>query len=374
MDVRLVNIDDVRPYEANPRINDQAVDAVAASLREFGFRQPIVVDEQNVIIVGHTRWKAAKKLGLAQVPVHVARDLSPERVKAYRIADNQTATLTGRETVMAVADAWDAIVNLQQYVQNTGAPPTIGASTLDSVQLAPALRGLEPAVSTALLELGRRLSSRIPEGAIGSTPQLGNQVHRILQHHYQISHPQNCVLTEARFSGPCASGGTLRSAAYTGANVDLGIWAFALGTGLGSQRRPDVVDLTTREVWEIKPRNEITEGLLELWGEYILPANSTIDNYNSLRSSTADWLDPYRPGNLWKPNSYYLVNDHMVAWIHAEIPGIWYYDIFDLTRVRRTVPGVNPVGMLVFVLALVLLFDPIPGDEAAIPVLAAGVL
>jgi DNA modification methylase len=93
MDVKLVNIDDVRPYEANPRINDQAVDAVAASLREFGFRQPIVVDEQNVIIVGHTRWKAAKKLGLTQVPVHVARDLSPERVKAYRIADNQTATL-----------------------------------------------------------------------------------------------------------------------------------------------------------------------------------------------------------------------------------------------------------------------------------------
>ncbi len=93
MDVKLVNIDDVRPYEANPRINDQAVDAVAASLREFGFRQPIVVDEQNVIIVGHTRWKAAKKLGLGQVPVHVARDLSPERVKAYRIADNQTATL-----------------------------------------------------------------------------------------------------------------------------------------------------------------------------------------------------------------------------------------------------------------------------------------
>ena len=93
MDVKLMTIDDVRPYEANPRINDQAVDAVANSLREFGFRQPIVVDEQNVIIVGHTRWKAAKKLGLAKVPVHVAKDLSPERVKAYRIADNQTATL-----------------------------------------------------------------------------------------------------------------------------------------------------------------------------------------------------------------------------------------------------------------------------------------
>jgi len=92
-DVELRPTDAIRPYEANPRINDAAVDAVAASLREFGFRQPIVVDAGGVIIVGHTRWKAAKKLGLAKVPVHVATDLPPEKVKAYRIADNQTATL-----------------------------------------------------------------------------------------------------------------------------------------------------------------------------------------------------------------------------------------------------------------------------------------
>ena len=93
MDVKLMKTDAIRPYESNPRLNDQAVDAVAASLREFGFRQPIVIDEAGVIIVGHTRWKAAKKLGLAKVPVHVAKDLSPEQIKAYRIADNQTATL-----------------------------------------------------------------------------------------------------------------------------------------------------------------------------------------------------------------------------------------------------------------------------------------
>ena len=76
-----------------PAVNDSAVDAVTASLREFGWRQPIVVDAQGVIIVGHTRWKAGKKLGLAQVPVHVATDLSPEQIQAYRIADNQTATI-----------------------------------------------------------------------------------------------------------------------------------------------------------------------------------------------------------------------------------------------------------------------------------------
>ena len=91
--VELRKIDDIRPYERNPRINDQAVDAVAASLAEFGFRQPIVIDAEGVIIAGHTRWKAAKKLGLTKVPVHVATDLPPEKVKAYRITDNQTATL-----------------------------------------------------------------------------------------------------------------------------------------------------------------------------------------------------------------------------------------------------------------------------------------
>ena len=88
--IELRPIDEVTPYVNNPRNNDDAVDAVAASLKEFGFRQPIVVDGAGVIIVGHTRWKAARKLGLAKVPVHVATDLTEAQVKAYRIADNAT--------------------------------------------------------------------------------------------------------------------------------------------------------------------------------------------------------------------------------------------------------------------------------------------
>src|SRR5215471_15685955 len=84
----------IQPYENNPRINGPAVDAVAASIQEFGFRQPIVVDEEGVIIVGHTRFKAALKLGLEQVPVHVAIGLTAAQAKAYRLADNQTATLS----------------------------------------------------------------------------------------------------------------------------------------------------------------------------------------------------------------------------------------------------------------------------------------
>lgn len=87
------DITTIRPYPGNPRMNDEAVDAVAASIKEFGFRQPIVVDEQSVIIVGHTRFLAALKLGMTTVPVHVAVGLSPAQAKAYRIADNQTASI-----------------------------------------------------------------------------------------------------------------------------------------------------------------------------------------------------------------------------------------------------------------------------------------
>lgn len=85
----------LKPYDKNPRKNDAGVDEVAQSIVSYGFRQPIVTDEHGVIIVGHTRYKAALKLGLKTVPVHIARGLSEAQIKAYRIADNQTATLSG---------------------------------------------------------------------------------------------------------------------------------------------------------------------------------------------------------------------------------------------------------------------------------------
>lgn len=91
MKIEQWDIDRVRPYEKNPRRNDKAVQAVAESIREFGFRQPIVVDGDGVIVVGHTRYKAALKLGLKSVPVHVAADLTPQQARAYRLADNRTA-------------------------------------------------------------------------------------------------------------------------------------------------------------------------------------------------------------------------------------------------------------------------------------------
>jgi len=93
MEVKNVEINSIKPYKNNPRNNDDAVDATANSIKEFGWQQPIVVDKDNVIIVGHTRLKAAKKLGLKQVPIVVAENLTDEKVKAYRLADNKTGEL-----------------------------------------------------------------------------------------------------------------------------------------------------------------------------------------------------------------------------------------------------------------------------------------
>lgn len=93
MEVKDLKMSDIRPYENNPRFNDDAVEAVANSIQEFGFKQPIVVDSEGVIIVGHTRYKAAQELGLETVPVLVADDLTEDQVKAYRLADNKVGEL-----------------------------------------------------------------------------------------------------------------------------------------------------------------------------------------------------------------------------------------------------------------------------------------
>lgn len=85
-----VEIARLREYENNPRVNDKAVEKVAASIREFGFKVPIVIDTDNVIVCGHTRLKAAYSLGLDVVPCIVADDLTDEQIKAFRLADNKT--------------------------------------------------------------------------------------------------------------------------------------------------------------------------------------------------------------------------------------------------------------------------------------------
>lgn len=158
MDIVNRRLTDIHPYENNPRFNDEAVDAVAASIQEFGFKVPIVLDSEGVIVAGHTRWKAALKLQLEEVPCVVADDLSPEQIKAFRLADNKVAELAyWNEEALAkeleeIADidmsafgfdgeesdlgdemednTYTAAVNIPQY-EVTGKKPTI-AEMLDT--------------------------------------------------------------------------------------------------------------------------------------------------------------------------------------------------------------------------------------------------
>ena len=91
MKIEYKNIDEIMPYENNPRLNDNAVDYVANSIKEFGFKVPIIIDKDNIIVAGHTRLKAAKQLGLEELPVIKADDLTDEQIKAFRIADNKVS-------------------------------------------------------------------------------------------------------------------------------------------------------------------------------------------------------------------------------------------------------------------------------------------
>jgi DNA modification methylase len=120
----------ITPYARNPRQNDNAVEGVARSIKEFGFQQPIVVDSAGVIVIGHTRYKAAQRLGLVSVPVHVADDLSVEQITALRIADNSTGE----------AATWDmdllpielaSLRNADYDIAETGLDPDLMAGLLD---------------------------------------------------------------------------------------------------------------------------------------------------------------------------------------------------------------------------------------------------
>lgn len=102
---------EIKPYENNPRKNKQAVDAVANSIREFGFKVPIVIDRNNVIVAGHTRLKAAKRLGIKTVPCIIADDLTEEQVKAFRLADNKVSELAGWDYDL-LGDELDGIFNI----------------------------------------------------------------------------------------------------------------------------------------------------------------------------------------------------------------------------------------------------------------------
>lgn len=94
MKIEYKKISDLKPYAKNPRKNDDAVDYVANSIKEFGFIVPVVIDNKNVIVAGHTRYKAAKKLGIEDIPCIIADDLTDKQINAFRLIDNKTQELS----------------------------------------------------------------------------------------------------------------------------------------------------------------------------------------------------------------------------------------------------------------------------------------
>ena len=108
-------IESIQEYKGNPRDNDGAVDSVAESIKLFGFKIPIIIDSEGVIVCGHTRIKAARKIGLKSVPCIIADDLTPDQLKAFRLADNKTAELADWDIEKLLAELKDIDVNMEPF-------------------------------------------------------------------------------------------------------------------------------------------------------------------------------------------------------------------------------------------------------------------
>lgn len=111
MEIVYKKVSELKPYENNPRNNDNAVEYVANSIKEFGFKVPIVIDKDNVIVTGHTRLKASEKLGLKEVPCIIASDLTEEQIKAYRLADNKVSEVA-EWNLNLLGEELDGILNI----------------------------------------------------------------------------------------------------------------------------------------------------------------------------------------------------------------------------------------------------------------------
>jgi ParB-like chromosome segregation protein Spo0J len=160
MKVKMVPIGQVLPYERNPRTRDQkAIDSLAASIQEFGWNQPIVVDEDMVIIVGHTRLLAAQKLGVPKVPVMIADHLTPAQAKAYRIADNRTGENTSWDPDLLKLELLD--------LSALAGTPTEAVSISDPVLQ---LTGLDQAELIRTLEADKKILPPAADPKPGNPP------------------------------------------------------------------------------------------------------------------------------------------------------------------------------------------------------------
>lgn len=115
MEIINKKIDELIPYENNPRFNDDAVEYVANSIKEFGFKVPIIIDKNNVIVAGHTRYKASLELGLEEVPTIVADDLTEEQVKAFRLADNKVSEKAEWNFELLDEELEDLDINMEDF-------------------------------------------------------------------------------------------------------------------------------------------------------------------------------------------------------------------------------------------------------------------
>jgi ParB-like chromosome segregation protein Spo0J len=116
MEIKMVKVDDLKPYVNNPRFNDDAVEFVKNSIKEFGFKVPIIIDKNNEIVAGHTRYKASLELNLKEVPCIVADDLNEEQIKAFRIADNKVGEQSTWDYELLTDELKDIInINMEDF-------------------------------------------------------------------------------------------------------------------------------------------------------------------------------------------------------------------------------------------------------------------
>lgn len=142
MEIKNIKLEDLKPYEKNPRKNDEAVKYVVNSIREFGFKVPIIIDKNNIIVAGHTRYKAAQKLGLKEVPCIIADDLTDEQIKAFRLADNKVAEQANWENGLLMKELDELFgkfdmsdfgfsVQIENLMEDVEEPEQVIASELD---------------------------------------------------------------------------------------------------------------------------------------------------------------------------------------------------------------------------------------------------
>lgn len=115
MEIIYKSTKEIKPYENNPRNNNEAVEKVAVSITDYGFRVPIIIDSNNVIVAGHTRYKAALKIGCESIPCIVIDDLTPEQIRAYRLVDNKTAEYSSWDFEMLEKELKSLDIDISEF-------------------------------------------------------------------------------------------------------------------------------------------------------------------------------------------------------------------------------------------------------------------